>query len=39
MAHIVLGVQFFLGWWPLIFNQEWWDRIRYGVYGSLAVCC
>jgi hypothetical protein len=31
-------VQFFLGWWPLLFNQEWWGHIQYGVYGSPAVC-
>jgi hypothetical protein len=32
-------VQFFLGWWPILFNQEWWGHIRYGLYGSPAVCC
>jgi hypothetical protein len=21
------------------FSLEWWGLIRYGVYGSLAVCC
>jgi hypothetical protein len=31
-------VQFFLGWWPLLFRQEWWCHIWYGVYGSPAVC-
>jgi hypothetical protein len=23
-------VEFFLGWWSLLFNQEWWGHIRYG---------
>jgi hypothetical protein len=23
----------------LFFSYEWWGHIRYGVYGSLAVCC
>jgi hypothetical protein len=32
-------VQFFLSWWPLLFSQEWWGHIWYGVYGSLAVYC
>jgi hypothetical protein len=32
-------VQFFLGWWPLLFSQEWWGHIWYVVYGSPAVCC
>jgi hypothetical protein len=32
-------VQFFLGWGPVLFSQEWWGHIRYGVYGSLAICC
>jgi hypothetical protein len=31
--------QFFLGWWPLLFSQEWWGHIRYGVYGSPTICC
>jgi hypothetical protein len=22
--HILLPVQFFLGWWPLLFSQDWW---------------
>jgi hypothetical protein len=26
-----------LGWWPLLFSQEWWDLIWYGVLGSLAI--
>jgi hypothetical protein len=30
---------FFLGWRPLHFSLEWWGLIRYGVYGSPAVCC
>jgi hypothetical protein len=29
----------FLGWWPLLFSQEWWGHILYEVYGSPAVCC
>jgi hypothetical protein len=29
----------FLGRWPLLFSQEWWGNIRYGVYGSPALCC
>jgi hypothetical protein len=32
-------VQFYLGWWPLLFSQEWWSHIQYGVYGSPAICC
>jgi hypothetical protein len=31
-------VEFFLGWWSLLFSQEWWGHIRYEVCGSLAVC-
>jgi hypothetical protein len=31
-------VEFFLGWWPLLFSQEWWGLIRYEVLGSPAVC-
>jgi hypothetical protein len=31
-------VQFFLGWWPLLFGQQWWGHIWYRVYGSPAVC-
>jgi hypothetical protein len=27
-------VQFFLGWWPLLFSQEWWGHIRYEMYVS-----
>jgi hypothetical protein len=26
-------VYIFLGWWHLIFSQEWWGYIRYGVFG------
>jgi hypothetical protein len=29
---------FFLGWWPLPFNLEWWGLIQYGVYDSPAIC-
>jgi hypothetical protein len=29
---------FYLGWWPLIFIQEWWAHIWYVVYGSLDIC-
>jgi hypothetical protein len=32
------SVQFFLVGWTLVFSQEWWGRIRYGVHGSLAAC-
>jgi hypothetical protein len=31
-------VQFFLGWWLLLFSQAWWGHIQYGVHGSSAVC-
>jgi hypothetical protein len=31
-------VLFFLGWWPLLFSQEWWVPIRCKVCGSPAVC-
>jgi hypothetical protein len=27
-----------LGRWSLPFNQEWWDHMRYGVYGSPTIC-
>jgi hypothetical protein len=27
-----------LGWRSLLFSQEWWGPIWYGVLGSLAVC-
>jgi hypothetical protein len=30
-------VEFFLGWWPLLFSQEWWAHIWYGVLGSPVV--
>jgi hypothetical protein len=30
--------QFFLGWWPHLFSQEWWGHIWYGVYGSPSIC-
>jgi hypothetical protein len=29
---------FFLGWWSPLFSLEWWGLIRYGVYGSPAIC-
>jgi hypothetical protein len=32
-------VFFFLGWWPLLFSQEWWGHIWYGVCGSPIICC
>jgi hypothetical protein len=32
-------VLFFLGWWPLLFSQEWWGHIRYEVCGSPSICC
>jgi hypothetical protein len=28
----------FLGWWSLLFSQEWWDHIWYGILGSPAIC-
>jgi hypothetical protein len=31
-------ILFFLGWWRLLFNQEWWDRIWYGELGSPIFC-
>jgi hypothetical protein len=31
-------VLFFLGWWSLLFIQEWWGQIRYGVHGSPIIC-
>jgi hypothetical protein len=30
-------VEFFLGWWFLLFCQEWQDHIWYGVLGSRVV--
>jgi hypothetical protein len=26
-----------LGWWSLLFSQEWWDHIQYGVHGSPTI--
>jgi hypothetical protein len=34
---ITPGISSFLGWWPLLFSLEWWDHIRYRVYGFLTV--
>jgi hypothetical protein len=31
-------IWFFLSWWFLLFSQEWWDHIRYVMYGSPTVC-
>jgi hypothetical protein len=31
-------VEFFYSWWSLLFSQELWGHIRYGVSGSPAVC-
>jgi hypothetical protein len=36
---VLLPSSIFLGWWPLLFSQEWWGHIRYEVYGSPVGCC
>jgi hypothetical protein len=33
---ILLSGLVFLSWWSLLFSQEWWGHILYGVYGFLA---
>jgi hypothetical protein len=47
LATIVMGertntnysrVKFFLGCWPILFNQEWWDHICYMVLDSPSIC-
>jgi hypothetical protein len=30
-------VWFFLDWWPLLFSQEWWGHIWYGVLDFLVI--
>jgi hypothetical protein len=27
-----------LGWWSLLFSQEWWGHIQYEVLGSPVIC-
>jgi hypothetical protein len=38
LLQITPGSSSFLGWWSLLFNQEWWDHIRYGILGFPGVC-
>jgi hypothetical protein len=26
MTWIVLGISSVLGWWPLLYSLQWWDR-------------